>query len=86
MILKLNPDFCSESSLCQLKPMLRYIVSYLPWFVFYLEWKSVRLELLTSIYNDLKRKFRDLQIILVYKIPQIGIQTHFTQTLTMKLD
>ena len=30
--------------------MLRYITLYLSWFVFYLEWKSVRLELLTSIY------------------------------------
>ena len=30
--------------------MLRYRTLYLPWFVFYLEWKSVRLELLTSIF------------------------------------
>ena len=30
--------------------MLRYIPLYLSWFVFYIEWKSVRLELLTSIY------------------------------------
>ena len=30
--------------------MLRYRTLYLPWFVIYIEWKSVRLELLTSIY------------------------------------
>ena len=30
--------------------MLRYITLYLPWLVFYIEWKSVRLELLTSIF------------------------------------
>ena len=31
--------------------MLRYIVLYLPLFFFYLEWISVRLELLTSMYE-----------------------------------
>ena len=30
--------------------MLRYRTLYLPRFVFYIQWKSVRLELLTSIY------------------------------------
>ena len=35
----------------QLKQMSRYITLYLSWFVFYLEWKSVRLVLLTSIYG-----------------------------------
>ena len=29
--------------------MLRYRTLYLPLFLFYIEWKSVRLELLTSI-------------------------------------
>ena len=30
--------------------LLNFFVSvYIPWFVFYIEWKSVRLELLTSI-------------------------------------
>ena len=29
--------------------MLSYRTLYLPWFVFYIEWKSVLLELLTSI-------------------------------------
>ena len=31
--------------------MLRYITLYLPWFVFYIKWKTVRLGLLTSIYK-----------------------------------
>ena len=46
-----------KSSLCQLKPMLRYITLYLSWFVFYWEWKSVRLELLTSI-DQWQRRYK----------------------------
>ena len=42
--------------------MLRYITLYLSWFVFYLEWKSVRLELLTSIYIYINYSFRRMTI------------------------
>ena len=45
--------------------MLRYRTLYLPWFVFYieffLEWKSVRLELLTSIYTVITYIYRPSQ-------------------------
>ena len=43
--------------------MLKYIVLYLPWFVFYLEWKIVRLELLTSIYDTKIAKIRTSQLL-----------------------
>ena len=39
--------------------MLRYRTLYLPWFVFYIQWKSVRLELLTSILHSLRNDMLD---------------------------
>ena len=52
MILSPIPYFCNESKeYLDLKSKFKSRNLYLPWFDFYKEWKSVRLEHLTSIVN-----------------------------------